>query len=288
MSLGKTHWRYIRGQLQRLFTEGTNISSTVLSAVLLPMSKAKMHLPVHVGDYTDFYSSKEHAVNVGTMFRGKENALNPNWYHYIASLYRLHIPIGYHGRASSIVVSGTDLRRPWGQIKLPDSEDPIFSASKKIDFELEMAFVVCTGNQLGEPISLAQAEDHIFGVVIMNDWSARDIQAWEYVPLGPFLGKNFGTSISPWVVTLDALEAFRCTGPEQVLIFIVNHLEPYSCKILKGKPSGPLQCHIGSLYPTCWTRQRISCNSFQSQVFVLEFCPAIIAPHDQWLQHAAW
>lgn len=204
MALGRTHWRYIRAELQRLLQ--SDLDAAVFRKCLVPMEKAKMLLPCRIGDYTDFYASKEHAVNVGTMFRGKENALNPNW---------IHLPVGYHGRSSSIVVSGSDIRRPCGQVKPVDSDQPIFTSSKKMDFELEMAFVVGVGNEMGQRISVEDGEEHIFGVVLMNDWSARDIQAWEYVPLGPFLGKNFGTTISPWIVTLDALEAGRVSGPLQ-------------------------------------------------------------------------
>lgn len=215
MALGRKHWRFIRAELQRLFSTQSPIKGNpILDQILFPMNQSTMHLPMSIGDYTDFYASKEHATNVGTMFRGRENALNPNW---------LHIPIGYHGRASSIVVSGTKIVRPKGQLKAPDAEAPVFGASKKVDFELEMAFVVGTGNALGQAINLAEAEEHIFGVLLMNDWSARDIQAWEYVPLGPFLGKSFGTTVSPWIVTLDALEPFRCSGPEQVkLQYVVD------------------------------------------------------------------
>jgi fumarylacetoacetase len=165
-----------------------------------------MVVPADIGDYTDFYSSLEHATNIGIMLRGKDNALQPNW---------LHLPVGYHGRSSSIVVSGTDIRRPMGQSKAPDAESPSFGPSRLMDFELEMGFFVGPGNPLGEPIPIERAHEHIFGMVLVNDWSARDIQAWEYVPLGPFLGKNFATSISPWVVTMDALEPFRCAGPAQ-------------------------------------------------------------------------
>jgi len=162
-------------------------------------------LPATIGDYTDFYSSREHATNVGTMFRGAENALMPNW---------LHLPVGYHGRSSSVVISGTDLVRPKGQIK-PDDAPLYFGPSQLLDFELEMAVFVGPGNKLGQPIPISEAENHIFGFVLMNDWSARDIQKWEYVPLGPFGGKNFGTTISPWVVTLEALEPFRVASPIQ-------------------------------------------------------------------------
>ena len=150
-----------------------------------------MHLPAEIGDYTDFYSSRQHATNVGTMFRGPENALMPNW---------LHLPVGYHGRASSVVLSGTEVVRPKGQQK-PDDGAPVFGPSKLLDIELELGFFVGPGNELGSPIPIEDAREHIFGFVLVNDWSARDIQKWEYVPLGPFLGKSFATSISPWIVT---------------------------------------------------------------------------------------
>jgi fumarylacetoacetase len=165
-----------------------------------------MQLPARIGDYTDFYSSYHHAHNVGTMLRGPENALMPNW---------KWIPVAYHGRASSIVVSGTEVRRPHGQIKLPETPAPVFGPTKSLDYELEMALLIGPGNSLGEPVAIERAIDHIFGFVLMNDWSARDIQAWEYQPLGPFLAKNFCTSISPWVVTMEALEPFRKPLPSQ-------------------------------------------------------------------------
>ncbi len=163
-------------------------------------------MPVKVGDYTDFYSSRDHATNVGTMFRDPDNALLPNW---------LHIPVGYHGRASSIILSGQEIHRPKGQRLPADSDQPVFGPSVLMDFELEMAFVTGQGKELGESISTAEADDYIFGMCIFNDWSARDIQKWEYVPLGPFLAKNFASSISPWIVTLDALEPFRVPGEKQ-------------------------------------------------------------------------
>ena len=169
-------------------------------------SKAKMHLPVRIGDYTDFYSSIEHATNVGKMFRDPENALLPNW---------RHIPVGYHGRASSIVVSGTPIKRPKGQVLAKGAAMPVFQASSRLDFELETAFIIGKDSKLGSSITTGEAEDYIFGKVLFNDWSARDIQKWEYVPLGPFLGKNFASSISPWVVTMEALELFRVQGPKQ-------------------------------------------------------------------------
>ena len=173
--------------------------------VLVAQREATMHMPVQVGDYTDFYSSRDHATNVGTMFRDPENALLPNW---------LHIPVGYHGRASSIVESGVAIHRPKGQMK-PAEGPPVYGPCRLLDFELEMAFITYDGKPMGDSISTDEASDYIFGMVIFNDWSARDIQKWEYVPLGPFLAKNFASSISPWVVTLDALEPFRVAGEQQ-------------------------------------------------------------------------
>jgi fumarylacetoacetase len=174
--------------------------------ILVEQQEASMHMPLEIGDYTDFYSSLEHATNVGKMFRDPENALLPNW---------KHIPVGYHGRVSSIVESGVPIHRPSGQIMPKNATNPVFTASQRLDFELEMAFVIGKENRLGQPISAANAEEYIFGMVLFNDWSARDIQKWEYVPLGPFLGKNFGSSISPWIVTMEALEPFRTQGPVQ-------------------------------------------------------------------------
>jgi fumarylacetoacetase len=207
MSAGRDVWQGIREQLTHILSdEGTPLKKDSLkSRVLIPMEEVKMHLPAAIGDYTDFYASREHATNVGIMFRGKENALMPNW---------LHLPVGYHGRASSIVVSGTEIRRPRGQVAALGTP-PVFAATRSLDFELEMGFFIGIGNPLGESIAVDHAIDHIFGMVLLNDWSARDIQAWEYQPLGPFLAKNFATSISPWVVTMDALEPFRVAGPKQ-------------------------------------------------------------------------
>ena len=209
MAAGRPVWRETRHILTRLLSanEATLRDDAMLrDAALLPIIDVEMLLPAAIGDYTDFYSSREHATNVGIMFRGRDNALMPNW---------LHLPVGYHGRASSIVVSGTDLRRPMGQSKADDAAAPSFGPSRVLDFELEMGYFVGPGNDLGRPIPIGGAMDHVFGLVLVNDWSARDIQKWEYVPLGPFLAKNFGTSISPWVVTLDAVEPFRVAGPEQ-------------------------------------------------------------------------
>ncbi|KAG0006795.1 hypothetical protein BGZ65_003537 [Modicella reniformis] len=209
MSLSKPVWTATRKHIQKLLSasEATLRDNEALrQKAILPISSVKTHLPVNIGDYTDFYASKEHATNVGIMFRGKENALMPNW---------THLPVGYHGRASSVVVSGTELKRPQGQRVIVKGEDPQYGPSLRMDCELEMAFFVGTGNKLGDPIIVQNAKDHMFGAVLLNDWSARDIQAWEYVPLGPFLGKNFGTTVSAWVVTMDALEPFLVQGPAQ-------------------------------------------------------------------------
>ena len=209
LRLGRPAWREARTALSRLLRhdEPTLRDDAALRArALIPRADVEMLLPAEIGDYTDFYSSREHATNVGAMLRGPDNALMPNW---------LHLPVAYHGRASSVVVSGTDLRRPKGQTKADDAPAPAFGPSRALDFELEMGFFVGPGNALGEPIPVGRAPEHIFGMVLVNDWSARDIQKWEYQPLGPFLAKNFGTTVSPWVVPLDALEPFRCAGPTQ-------------------------------------------------------------------------
>ena len=207
ISLGKPVTSKVREDLFGIFREDAGDSIREKAGKCLhDVSEVEMMLPVRVGNYTDFYSSKEHATNVGSMFRDPDNALLPNW---------LHIPVGYHGRASSIVVSGTPIHRPKGQTAPGDDGRPGFGPTKLLDFELEMGFVVGKETRLGESVSTATAEDYIFGLVLFNDWSARDIQKWEYVPLGPFLAKNFGSTISPWVVTLEALESFRVPGPVQ-------------------------------------------------------------------------
>ncbi|MFN5432725.1 MAG: fumarylacetoacetase [Cyclobacteriaceae bacterium] len=222
IGLGKKKTREVREQISELLQHDNDELKSNLAAreiALIPMSEVEMQLPIRIPNYTDFYSSEEHATNVGTMFRDPKNALLPNW---------KHLPVGYHGRASSIVVSGTDIHRPKGQVKPIDSEIPLFCPSQKVDFELEMAFITCTDTKLGSSIATKDAEDHIFGFVLFNDWSARDIQNWEYVPLGPFLGKNFGSTISPWIVTLDALQPFRVKGPDQfpqVLPYLVTNGE---------------------------------------------------------------
>ena len=208
IELGKPVTNAVRLKIQELLLEGSSLShdEKTIEECFYDLDKVQMMMPLHVQNYTDFYSSIEHATNVGKMFRDPANALLPNW---------KHLPVGYHGRASSIVVSGINFHRPKGQMKPADAEKPIFGASKQLDFELEMAFVLNKNTEIGESISTQEAEDAIFGMVIFNDWSARDIQSWEYVPLGPFLAKNFCSSISPWVVTLEALEPFRTASPKQ-------------------------------------------------------------------------
>jgi fumarylacetoacetase len=209
MGLGRKAWSEARSTLSNLLAADEpklRDNDSLREQVLIPMNQVEMMLPVEIGDYTDFYSSEQHATNVGTMFRGPENALKPNW---------KHLPVGYHGRASSVVVSGTELHRPQGQTIPNENEDPVFGPCKLLDFELEMGFLAGPGNALGHRISVNNAQDHIFGLMLVNDWSARDIQKWEYVPLGPFLAKNWATSVSPWIVTLDALEAFKTSGPDQ-------------------------------------------------------------------------
>jgi fumarylacetoacetase len=209
ISDGKKTWRLVRNRLAELFDETNSTlrdNKDHREVVIFKVEDIEMLLPVQIGDYTDFYSSKEHATNVGKMFRDPENALLPNW---------LHIPVGYHGRSSTIIPSGIPVHRPYGQT-LPNGETtPVFGPSRLVDFELETAFITTDANLMGEPIPVEEAEEHIFGMVLFNDWSARDIQKWEYVPLGPFLAKNFASSISPWIVTMDALEPFRVKGPEQ-------------------------------------------------------------------------
>lgn len=208
IELGKPITNAVREKIQQLLAEDSALSKDekTIQDCFYDLDKVEMMMPVHVQNYTDFYSSIEHATNVGKMFRDPENALLPNW---------KHLPVGYHGRASSIVVSGINFHRPKGQMKPADATKPVFGPCKQLDFELEMGFIVNKNTELGESISVKDAEDAIFGLVLFNDWSARDIQSWEYVPLGPFLGKNFCSSVSPWVVTLEALDPFRTTTPTQ-------------------------------------------------------------------------
>ncbi|MEJ8757347.1 fumarylacetoacetase [Pontibacter sp. H259] len=238
IALGKPTWRAVRNRVSALLrNDNDEISgnSRLIDQCLVKQSQVRMLMPVKVGNYTDFYSSIEHATNVGTMFRDPKNALLPNW---------KHIPIGYHGRASSIVISGTDIRRPNGQTKAPDAELPTFGPSRLLDFELEVAFITGKETKLGESITPDEANDYIFGLVLFNDWSARDIQTWEYVPLGPFLAKSFASSISPWVVTLDALEPFKVKGPVQdpkplpYLEFTGNHNYDINLEVLIKPENG--------------------------------------------------
>jgi fumarylacetoacetase len=210
MKKGKKGTRDLRNRISKLLDKNfTDLQKNEhhVAQVLIPLEQTTMSMPVQIGDYTDFYSSREHATNVGTMFRDPANALLPNW---------LWIPVGYHGRASSVILSGQDIYRPKGQIKPNPDENPIYAPCRNLDFELETAFITFDGKALGDSISTNEAEDFIFGVCLFNDWSARDIQTWEYVPLGPFLSKNFASSISPWIITLDALQAYKCEGPTQV------------------------------------------------------------------------
>lgn len=209
ISDGKKTCRLVRNRLAEIFDAENPLlrdNNEHRDIILFDVSEIEMLLPVQIGDYTDFYSSKEHATNVGKMFRDPENALLPNW---------LHIPVGYHGRSSSIIPSGVPVHRPNGQTMPPEAKTPVFGPSQRVDFELETAFITTDANLLGEPLPIEEAEDYIFGMVLFNDWSARDIQKWEYVPLGPFLAKNFASTISPWIVTLDALEPFRTESPVQ-------------------------------------------------------------------------
>ncbi len=203
IALGKSVTSGVRRSIQAWLQDD---NGPLTAAMFVKQTDATMHMPIKVGDYTDFYSSIEHATNVGKLFRDPENALLPNW---------RHLPVGYHGRASSIVVSGTDIVRPKGQTRPDPEAPPVYGPCKLLDFELEMGFVIGKSSQLGQTITTAEAPDYIFGMVLFNDWSARDIQKWEYVPLGPFLGKSFASSVSPWVVTMDALMPFKVAGPKQ-------------------------------------------------------------------------
>ncbi|MCB1366881.1 MAG: fumarylacetoacetase [Rhodobacteraceae bacterium] len=217
MEEGPAAWAALRARLSELLAQGGDDTlsgdADLRTRALVPQKGAEMHLPLLVAEYTDFYAGRHHATNVGTMFRGAENALPPNW---------LHIPIGYNGRASSVVVSGTDVRRPWGQLKSPDHDLPAFLPCRRFDLELEMGAIVGTASD--GPITVAEADENIFGYVLLNDWSARDIQAWEYQPLGPFQAKSTATTISPWIVTKAALEPFRCDTPPREFE-LLDHLK---------------------------------------------------------------
>ena len=251
LALGRPAWKKVREVLQRLLateTPSLRDDKKLRGQAFHRQAEVTMQLPVKIGNYTDFYSSYHHAHNVGTMLRGPENALMPNW---------KWLPVAYHGRASSVVVSGTDVRRPKGQIKPPDASAPIFGPTKSLDYELEMAFLIGPGNSLGQPVPVDAAADHIFGFVLMNDWSARDIQAWEYQPLGPFLAKNFCTSISPWIVTMEALEPFRKPLPEQ---------DPEPLPYLRAKTDFTFDIQLEANLQTSKmkTSQRITRTNFQN------------------------
>ena len=248
MKKGKEATRRLRQALSDLFSTENHAAAAneSIQKALFTVNEVDMCMPVQIGDYTDFYSSKEHATNVGIMFRDPANALLPNW---------LWIPVGYHGRSSSVIISGQDIHRPKGQIKPDDNEPPIFAASRQVDFELEMGFITYDGKPLGDSISTNEAEDFIFGMCLFNDWSARDIQKWEYVPLGPFLAKNFASSISCWIVTLDALQPFAVESPEQdpsVLSYLA----------FEGKKSYDIQLEVG-LAPENATEKIISNSNFK-------------------------
>jgi fumarylacetoacetase len=251
LALGRPAWRKTREVLQRLLSAETPIlrdDASLRERVFHLQRDVIMQLPARIGDYTDFYSSFHHAHNMGTMLRGPDNALMPNW---------KWLPVAYHGRASSIVISGTDVRRPRGQIKPPDAPSPIFGPTRSLDYELEMAFLIGPPNSLGEPVPIDRAFDHIFGFVLMNDWSARDIQTWEYQPLGPFLAKNFCTTISPWVVTLEALEPFRKSLPTQ---------DPEPLPYLRAKADFTLDIHLEAHLQSAKMNapQRITRTNFQN------------------------
>lgn len=247
MAMGPDVWQHVRERLTELLQEGSDLheDANLRERAFFDREDVAMLLPAEIGDYTDFYCSEEHATNVGTIFRGPENALNPNW---------KHLPVGYHGRASSVVPSGTPVRRPCGQTRPDDDEPPVFGPTKLLDFELEMGFFVGPGNRLGENIPIDRAADHIFGMALVNDWSARDIQGWEYVPLGPFLGKSFATTVSPWIVSMAALEPFRQAGPEQ---------DPEPLDYLHTDRDGAYDIHLeASLTPAGGTAKTICTTNF--------------------------
>jgi fumarylacetoacetase len=249
LALGKKKGREVRQRISELLrTDNAELKGNIQARemALISMDEVQMQMPVRIPNYTDFYSSEEHATNVGSLFRDPKNALFPNW---------KHLPVAYHGRASSIVVSGTPIHRPKGQIKSIDSDSPVFGPTQKLDFELEVAFITCADSKLGVPVSTADAEEYIFGFVLFNDWSARDIQQWEYVPLGPFLGKNFGSTLSPWIVTADALEPFRVEGPAQRPAVL-----PYLAT--EGKKSFDLELEVW-IEPDSSTATRISRSNFK-------------------------
>ncbi len=250
MAAGSAAWRQVRRRLTQLLSEDCTTlrdDATLREAAFTPRDRVEMLLPAEIGDYTDFYSSREHATNVGTMMRGADNALQPNW---------LHLPVAYHARASSVVISGTDIPRPCGQTMTEGAGEPRFGPTRALDFELEMGFFIGPGNPLGNRAPVSSAGEHIFGLVLVNDWSARDVQKWEYLPLGPFLSKNFATSISPWVVTLEALEPFRVAGPRQ---------EPEPLEYLKtqGDQTYDIRLEVTLNTPTLTQPHRICTSNFR-------------------------
>ncbi len=250
MGLGRPAWRAARATLLRLLAEDEprlRDDAALRDRAIRPVAEVDVVMPVTIGDYTDFYSSREHATNVGIMFRGKDNALMPNW---------LHLPVAYHGRASSVVLSGTPVRRPSGQTKADDAEAPSFGPCRLLDYEYEMGFFTGPATRLGEPVPIDRATDHIFGMCIVNDWSARDIQKWEYQPLGPFLAKNFATTISPWIVTLEALEPFRCAGPAQ-------DPEPLPYLRATGEQTYDIRLEVGLQTPAMDAPAPISLSNFR-------------------------
>ena len=246
MKKGKLASRRLRDRISDLLNkQNAELQNNThhVEQVLIEEASAEVLMPIEIGDYTDFYSSREHATNVGTMFRDPNNALLPNW---------LHIPVGYHGRSSSVIPSGQNIHRPKGQTKPNEDQGPVFGPSKMIDFELEMAFVTFDGKPLGDSISTAEAEDYIFGMVLFNDWSARDIQKWEYVPLGPFLAKNFASSISSWIVSLDALQPFCVDTPNQ---------DPEVLDYLKFEGKKSYDIHLQVAITPESSEETIVCNS---------------------------
>ena len=246
MKKGKLACRRLRNRISDLMEkDNTELQNNEhhVNQVLIPIEQAEMLMPVEIGDYTDFYSSKEHATNVGTMFRDPNNALLPNW---------LWIPVGYHGRSSSVIISDQNIHRPKGQTKPNENESPVFGPSRMIDFELEMAFITFDGKPLGDSITTAEAEDYIFGMVLFNDWSARDIQKWEYVPLGPFLAKNFASSISAWIVSLDALIPFQVDTPEQ---------DPEVLSYLKYEGKKSYDIHLQVAITPDGAEEKVVCDS---------------------------
>ena len=256
MGAGRPVWDAVRKRVAELLDADhaeLRDNTELRNELLVPMNDAVMCMPAEIGDYTDFYSSKYHATNVGIMFRGKENALMPNY---------TWVPVAYHGRASSVVLSGTEIRRPVGQSKADDADAPTVGPCRLLDFELEMGFFIGPGSSRGEPIPVGNAMHHIFGMVLVNDWSARDIQKWEYQPLGPFLSKNFATSISPWVVPMDALEPFRCDGPEQ---------DPAPLPYLSGEKRRAYDIHLDVLLksPDMSAAARISRSNFRHMYWTI-------------------